>query len=103
MYWKNIKVTARLQQAALDTLLSLFNISGSSLDLVEFDAKELYLELLKRSEKTVYQPTVRGKMFHLMGILGSLGYDTFMEQSGWFRQLFNHTISTVAAQVTTKF
>ncbi len=99
MYWKHSREAARIQQAALDCLICLFENFGTSLDLIEFEASQLYVELLSRSEKTSYQPTVRGKMFHLMGILGSLGHDSFMKQDGWFVQLFNHVTSTVKSQV----
>ncbi|CAL8086577.1 unnamed protein product [Orchesella dallaii] len=99
MYWKHRKENARLQQVALDCLITLYDNFGTTIDIEEFDLSELYWELLKRSEQSVHQPTVRAKMFHLMGILSSLGHETFMKKEGCFQQLFNHYTTTVRSQV----
>jgi len=100
MYWKHRKENARLQQVALDCLITLYEKFGTAIDLDELETSQLYWVLLKRSEEnTAHQPTVRAKMFHLMGILSSLGRETFMTKPGCLRQLFNHYTTTIRSQV----
>lgn len=104
MYWKHSKVSARLQQAALNCLIALFENFGQVLDLTEFEVPSMFWALLPGSEKSSFQPTVRGKMFHLMGILAGLGQNSFMkQQENCFKKLFNHMIETVKAQVNSLF
>lgn len=99
MYLQNSKESARLHGAALDCLVTLFDNYGSSLDLEDFGAAKLYVDVLQRSEKTTYQPSVRGKMFALLGTLGALGDNSYMRQPNWFQQLFSHITATITHQV----
>lgn len=103
MYWRNTKESARLQQAALDCLIFLcVNFEESiNADLEDFEFGTLYWSLLSSSESSKYQPTVRGKMFHLLGILSNFGKETFMSQrnANPSTQLFRHFTATVNSQV----
>jgi len=94
------KEVSRNQQIALDALISLNEKYAENLK----ECPQLYWDLLSNSEKSAYQPSVRGKMFHCLGLIASVSADSksnLMTQDN-FNQLFKHIIASVQSQVESK-
>jgi len=99
MYWRNTNETAKHQQIALDCLIALLTNYGEALDESDFELAGLYWDLLPVSEKSSYQPSVRGKVFHLLGLVACRMHQTLLSQQGVFSQLVSHILNNIKAQV----
>jgi hypothetical protein len=99
MYWKNGNEPSKNQQIALDCLIALMEKYSEFVNETDYEIPSLYWELLSSSEKSKFQPSVRGKMFHCMGLIASFTRNTFFKQSEHFNQLFKHLVISVKGQV----
>jgi len=87
---------------ALECIILLLENHGYSIDRDAFELVQMYYNLLPATEKSSYQPTVRAKMFHLIGLVVKVCSTEFKQKPHLVVKLFNHYVSTIKSQVSMK-